>query len=675
MSKYLVIVESPKKTGYIKKFLGKDYDVIASVGHIADLPEKKISVNIKNDFKPTYEINSDKKDVVKKIIEKAKKADIVYLMSDPDREGEAISWHISNYLPKGTKIKRAVTGSITKSAVQEAIKNSGDIDMDMVHSYECRRILDRLAGYKASFPVTQATGGPSAGRVQSSALRILSEREKEVQSFIPQEYWPIEAELERENGERVIATIRVPKPLDIKTGCAANEIIDVIKEEKWTVSKYNTKEKSNRAYPPFTTSTLYQAASAVMGWSSKKAASVAQILYESGSITYIRSDSTYIVPEFMDTMRSTIPTKYGDNYLVCNKNVFANKSSAQEAHEAIRMTDMALENTGAGDTRKLYEMIWRRTVASQMANMIQFTGSAEFCCDKYKFGANGSRITFDGWKKVWTYGSHSDSVLPEFVVGEELKLIDAKTEQKFTQPPSRYTESSLTKELEKRGIGRPSTYASIPNTLFARGYIEKKKNTIYTTDMGIRVSDFLIDTDFCFVDLDFTKNMEEDLDRIAKHEVCKLDVLTCFWTRLKSDIEHAKKKREDDSKTDFKCPECDGYLLKKHSKWGPFLACENRKNKTIECQYKCQIGEDGQPYEKPKVQLEDSDFNCPNCGDPLVKRKSKKNWEYIACRNWKDDACKGFFDKDSGDKIDFAKKKKWKKKKWKKSKKKKKKKT
>lgn len=668
MAKYLVIVESPKKTGYIKKFLGKDYDVIASAGHIADLPKKKISVSIKDDFKPTYEINSDKKEIVKKIKEKAQKAEIVYLMSDMDREGEAISWHISNYLPKGKTIKRAVTGSITKSAVQEAIKNAGDINMDMVYSYECRRILDRLCGYKASYPVTQATGGPSAGRVQSAALRILAEREKEVQSFIPQEYWPIEAELERESGERVVATIKVPKPLDIKTECAANEIIDVLKEEKWNVSKYDTKEKSNRAYPPFTTSTLYQAASSILGWGSKKTASVAQQLYESGSITYIRSDSTYIIPDFVEGIRSTANTKYGCNYTPIKANVFSNKASAQEAHEAIRITDTAVENTGAGDTRKLYEIVWRRTVASQMANMVQFAGSVEFECDKYKFGVSGSRVIFDGWKKAWKYGSYSDSILPEFVVGEELKLIDVRTEQKFTQPPNRYTESSLTKELEKRGIGRPSTYASIPNTLFNRGYIEKKKNTIYTTDMGIRVSDFLIDVDFCFVDLDFTKNLEEDLDRIANHDACKLDILTCFWNRLKSDIENAKKKREDDSKTDFKCPECKGYLLKKHSKYGPFLACENRKNKTIECEYKCQIGEDGQPYEKPKVVLEDSDYNCPNCGDPLVKRKSKKNWEYIACRNWKDDACKGFFDKDSGEKIEFKKKKykKWKKKKKKK---------
>ncbi len=664
MSKYLVIVESPKKTGYIKKYLGKDYDVIASYGHIADLPRKKLSVDIKKDFEPTYAVSPDKKDTVKKIKAAAAKADTVYLMADMDREGEAIAWHISRQLPKSTKIKRAVTGSITKQAVKDAIANAGDIDMDMVHSYECRRILDRLAGYKVSFPVQQATGGKSAGRVQSAALRILAEREKEIQNFIPQEYWPIDVDLERKNGEVVTASIRVPKPLDIKTGDAANAIVEVLKKEKWKVSKYETKEKSTRAYAPFTTSTMYQSGSSIIGWGSKKTAATAQLLYEQGSITYIRSDSTYIVPEMISAMRGSIPAKYGSDYLPSKANVFSNKKNAQEAHEAIRVTDLAVEGVTGSDANKLYKIIWKRTVASQVANLVQFVGSAEFQCKKYIFGASGSKVVFDGWRKVWDYGSLSDSELPEFVVGEELKLLDVRTEQKFTTPPPRYTESSLTKELEKRGIGRPSTYASIPNTLFARDYIEKKKNTIYTTKMGVRVSDFLVDSDFCFVDLDFTKTMEDDLDRIANKEIGKLDILGHFWTRLKSDLVNAKKKKEEISKTDYKCPDCDGYLVKKFSKYGEFYSCENRTNKENKCEYKCQVGEDGEPYEKPKPVIEESDYNCSNCNSPLIKRKSKKGWEYLGCQNWaKDEGCKGFFDKDTGDKIVFKKKKKWKKKK------------
>ncbi len=667
MSKYLVIVESPKKTGYIKKYLGKDYEVMASYGHIADLPKKKLSVDIKKDFEPTYAVSSDKKDTVKKIKEKAAKAEIVYLMSDLDREGEAIAWHISRQLPKSTKIKRAVTGSITKQAVKDAIANAGDIDMDMVHSYECRRILDRLCGYKASFPTQQATGGKSAGRVQSAALRILAEREKEIQSFIPQEYWPIEVDLERKNGETVTANIKVPKPLDIKTGDAANAIIKVLKKEKWKVSKYETKEKSTRAYPPFTTSTMYQSGSSILGWGSKKTAQISQSLYEQGHITYIRSDSTYIVPEFVCAMRGAIPTKYGNSYLPSKANVFSNKKSAQEAHEAVRVTELATESVPGLDANKLYKIIWKRTVASQVANLRQFVGSAEFECEKYLFGASGSKVIFDGWRKVWNYGNMSDTVLPEFVIGEELKLIDVRTEQKFTTPPPRYTESSLTKELEKKGIGRPSTYASIPNTLFSRGYIEKKKNTIYTTEMGVRVSDFLIGVDFCFVDLEFTCSMENNLDRIANKEANKLDILNCFWNRLKSDLVNAKKIKEEQSKTNFSCPDCDGFLVRKFSKWGAFYSCENRTNKESKCDYKCQIGENDEPYEKPKPVLEESNYLCPNCGSALIKRVSKKGWEYLGCRNWaKSESCKGFFDNDTGDKIVFKKKKykkSWKKKK------------
>ncbi len=664
MSKYLVIVESPNKVKKIKSFLGKEYDVCASVGHIKDLPAKGINVDIKNDFKPTYGIMPGKKDVIDNIKKKAQKVELIYIMTDEDREGEGISQHISSILPKNKNYKRAVTNSITKQAVQDAIANAGEINDAMVDSYECRRILDRVVGYKTSFLTKQATGGKSAGRVQSAALRILAEREKEIRDFIPQEFWPIEVELERSNGDRVIANIKVPKPLDIKTGEESNIIIEVLKKDKWTVSKYETKEKSNRAYPPFITSTLYQSASVILGWGAKKTAGVAQQLYEQGSITYLRSDSTYIVPEFIQGIRGVIPLKYGDNYLSNKINVFINKKNAQEAHEAVRITDIAVENVGGVDSQKLYEIIWRRTVASQMANMVQFTGSAEFDCNKYKFGASGSRVIFDGWRKVWSYGSYSDSILPEFIVGEKLKLIEVKTEQKFTSPPSRYTDSSLTKELEKREIGRPSTYASIPNTLFSREYIEKKKNTIYTTDMGIRVSDFLVDSDFCFVDLSFTKNMESDLDRIANKEIGKLDILNHFWNRLKSDIENAKQKREDDNKTDFKCPECGAYLQKKYSKYGPFLSCSNRTNKIIQCQYKCQIDKDEKPYEKSVVEVEESEFICENCEELLVKRKSKKNWEYLACRNWsKSEKCKGFFSTDTGEKIIFKKKKykKWKK--------------
>ena len=963
MSKYLVIVESPNKVKKIKSFLGKDFDVCASVGHIKDLPAKGLNVNIKKDFEPTYGVMPGKKSVIDIIKKKASKVNLVYIMTDEDREGEGIAFHISSILPKKTPYKRAITNSITKKAVQEAIDNAGDIDMEMVSSYETRRILDRLCGYRTSFLTQQATGGKSAGRVQSAALRILAEREKEIQSFIPQEYWPIDVDLERKNGERITASIKVPKPLDIKTGDKANAIIKVLKKEKWKVSKYETKEKSNRAYPPFTTSTMYQSASSILGWGSKKTAQVAQLLYEQGlclledelitlsdgtiipikkandyigkkvkafermgdlsslkindseikdfqklryegdiysirtldgqeisvtpdhelltfnygqfkwtksenikekdfiicaknipcerierdiyiidfikllpdkiklkimvfggiknrdkilkiiennknkisvstyykykrnlkiplmwilssisnnislfeefdsyfqwqaagskkekidvqslcyfiglmlgdghvcrnksmitfppciaskkewgkiaegivyeqkmnydscavqfsgrilkelcklfggregyksdsifihpfisalpekflwsflaglfdsdgclktvkahsdgslkasllytsisqcmlkqmgvilktlgisnslhrrkndskngsikiwenscylflskihshlyikgedakqildgfnnktliytgksrnenypvidiiekerekqkitkqylsqyiasnnshywaytrvqkghsrksyiskdillklnevldikeikriidgdeyfsvvkeikiskydgyvydiststenfiansfyshNCTYIRSDSTFIVPEFIDTMRGTIPVKYGNQYLPNKINIFSNKANAQEAHEAIRVTELGVESVSGLDANNLYHIIWKRTVASQVSNFVQFVGTADFKCKKYLFGASGSKVVFDGWRKVWDYGSMSDVTLPEFVIGEELKLIDVRTEQKFTTPPPRYT--------------------------------------------------------------------------------------------------------------------------------------------------------------------------------------------------------------------------------------------
>lgn len=642
----------------MKKFLGKDFDVVASAGHVADLPDKPLSVDIKNGFAPTYAVYPEKKSIVKAIKDKAKSADTVYLMSDLDREGEAIAWHISQQLPPDTDIKRAVTASITSDAVKKAISDAGSINMDLVHSYECRRIIDRLCGYKTSFPTKQATGGASAGRVQSAALRILAEREKEIQGFTPIEYWPIEVTLERPNGERFIALIKQPPPLKVGSEKEATDIISVLKKGDWVVSKCDTKEADVKAFAPFTTSSLYQAASSIYGWSTKKTASVAQELYEDGHITYIRTDSTYIVPDVVSGIRSTIPSRYGNNYLPAKANVFSNKKTAQEAHEAIRMTEISSESVSTGDKQKLYRLIWKRTIASQMADMKQLRGSAEFTCEKYIFGLTASKILFDGWAKVWDYGNYSDAELPDFKVGEKLKFIEAKTEQKFTTPPSRYTEASFVKELEKRGIGRPSTYKTIIDVLEKRKYVETAKKSFHVTDMGLRVTDFLVQAGFCFVDLDFTARLEEDLDRIAKNEVPKLEILQHFWDRLKSDLENAKITREQDSLTDYECPRCGGKLVKKYSRFGAFYVCQNRSDVSKKCEYKCQVAEDGTPVEREKAVLEKSDFSCPNCGKKMVKRTSKKGWEYLSCQDWaKDEGCRGFYDKDTGEKIVFEKRK------------------
>ena len=665
MEKYLVILESPNKVKKVKSFLDSRFEVTATKGHIRDLPPKKIGVNIKKGFEPTYENYPDKVAIIKNIISMAKKCDTVYIMTDTDREGEFIGFHVINILPKSTKIKRAKAGSITKKAIQDAIKNAEDMDSNLVDAAETRRILDRLVGWKCSFITKQATGGQSAGRVQSSSLRIIAEREKEIRSFIPQEYWPIEATLEKENGERVTAQIKKPDKLKIKNEKTANEICDTFRKEKIVVSKYNVKDVSTKAYAPFTTSTLYQSASSTFGWGSKKTASVGQSLYEEGLITYIRTDSKFIVPEFIDGVRNDITEEYGCQYCPAKRNFYANKGNAQEAHEAIRVTDLSHTMTTGTDNGKLYTMIRKRTRASQTANMEQEKRVAEFTCKDYVLVSHGSQLTFDGWRRVWDYGSLEDSHLPEFEVGEKVKIIDLKTEQKFTTPPNRYNESSIVKKLETLGIGRPSTYASIIDTLLKRKYVEKQGKALHATDMGIRVSDFLIDANFCFIDLQFSAELEEKLDCIARGDCCKLGTLKEFWERLQCDLATAKTAKDNAEKTDHPCGKCDGKLVLKHSTYGAFYTCEHRTNKENPCDYKCDVGDNNQPKEREVAEVVDSQFPCPNCGENLIVRINKKGGEYLGCRSWKEKKCLGFYSAETGEPIVFKKrtyKKKYKKK-------------
>lgn len=1175
MAKSLVILESPNKVKKVKSFLGKDFEVTSSKGHIRDLPPKKIGVNIKKNFEPTYENYPDKVAIIKNIVSMAKKCDTVYLMTDLDREGEYIAAHVIALLPKSTKIKRAKAGSITKKSVQEAIKNAGDMDDNLVDAAETRRILDRLVGWKCSFITQQATGGKSAGRVQSASLRIIAEREKGIRAFIPQEYWPIEATLENEKGEQVIAQIKVPDKLKIKNEKSAKEICDTFRKEKIAVSKYDVKDVSTKAYAPFTTSTIYQASSSTFGWGSKKTASVAQALYEEGlclkgdeiitlsngeiiqikdahkhlgksvkafggiggnldlkvqnakitdyqkipyagyiynirtldgqeisathdhklltyskkgfewkkasklyendivicaknikchredkdihimdfisqmpssiidkilvgfnlkyknkilkliennrcfisqstyykykknlkiplsffnlyydidflknnvkyfqwqspgskkeyikadsfsyflglclgdghickdktminfpkcvatdsqwekisqgiiceqnlnldrntiqfsgkilyelcshfggakgyksdsiyvhpfisslperyvynfiaglfdsdgclktvkygssqkisisytsisqnmlkqlnillrtlghssslhrrkndkkngnvkiweesiynfllsinpsliiknkdvgyllklinskeviytgesrnsnypvmdiieyerdrqgitkqqlsqyaygnnssywnytrhlpgrnrpsypskkkltkineilkiadidsilngdeyfatiksidieyfdgyvydiststenfianafyshNCTYIRTDSKFIVPEFINDVRNEITGQYGTKYCPSKRNFYANKGNAQEAHEAIRVTDLSHTMGTGADNGKLYTMIKKRTVASQTANMEQEKRVAEFACKDYILVSHGSKVTFDGWRKVWDYGSLGDVSLPAFKIGEKMKLISLKTEQKFTTPPNRYNESSIVKKLETLGIGRPSTYASIIDTLLKRAYVEKQKKALHATDMGIRVSDFLMDVNFCFIDLQFTSSLETDLDSIASGDRCKLEILQNFWDRLKGDLENAAIRKDEASKTDFPCGKCAGKLILKHSKYGAFLTCENRTDKENPCDYKCDVDKDNKPKEKEVKAVVDSQFPCPNCGENLIIRINKKGGSYLGCRNWKSKKCLGFYSSDTGEPIVFKK--------------------
>lgn len=657
--KYLFIVESPGKVKKIQSFLGSEYKVAASVGHVSDLPPKKIGVKIKSNFEATYEVSSDKKDIVKDLKEWANKVDVIYLATDLDREGSMISQRLIDLLPKNKIYKRVKYSSITSDAIKKAIEEASDPaeDIQLVHSAETRRILDRIVGWKCSFITKQATGGPSAGRVQSAALRIIAEREQEIQNFVPKEYWQIEADINDENKVKVHGFLKKPDKLEIDSEQKAIDISQKLSDNDSFVKKYEEKESSQKAYPPFTTSTLYQSASAILGWSSKKTASVAQALYEASHISYIRSDSTFIVPEFIDDIRSSITTKYGNQYLPSKSIKYSNKSTAQEAHEAIRVIDISKEVVGVGDSQKLYEIIWKRTVASQMKPMISKRTSLECkCLKKYIMSANASKVIFDGWSKCWDYGNFSNTEIPEFKVGQKVSLTDIQKQQKFTQPPNRYNDSSIVKELEKQGIGRPSTYASLIDTLLNRKYVERRNKALHATETGIRVTDFLKNVEFCFVDLDFTSNLENDLDCIAKGDCEKLDILNDFWKRLQSDIENAKKVKEENSKSDYPCPSCEkGFLIKKFSKYGPFYTCSQRTVDEVKCEYKADVGKNGEPVEKKEKPKEFSDICCPNCGEPFIIRTNKKGGQYLGCGNWQQKECKGFYDME-GNIIEFKKK-------------------
>jgi len=654
MAKYLVIVESPNKIHTVKSCLGKDYEVDATVGHIADLPPKKIGIDVKKQFAPTYEVLPGKKSIVDKLVKKAKKAQVVFLATDLDREGTAIAWHLSRYLPKGTNIKRIVYNEVTKKAILKAIEEAGDIDIDMVAAYETRRILDRLVGFKCSFPVKQATGGPSAGRVQSATLRFLAEREKEIKAFIPITYWDITAELITEKFEKIVAKLIKPDKLKVNSKKKAEEICETLRKGPIEVSKYERTESEVKPYAPFVTSTLQQAASTFLGWNPKRAMKTAQQLFEGTYITYHRTDSTHLSADFVSAMRSEIQSEYGEKYLPSSQWHYGKKKNAQEAHEAIRPTDITRKCAPSGDQNKLYQMIRKRTMASQMSKAKFLRSKAEFSCKSYVLSVSGSKCLFDGWRKCWNYGSLDDSEVPELKKGQKVNLVDVTMKEEQTKPPSRFTEASTIKQMEKLGIGRPATYAATIDTLKNRKYIETKKKSIEVTDLGVRVMEFLVAAGFCFVDLCFTAHMEEELDKVASSDRDKLCVLTEFYDRIKQDLKNAKKVKEDHNKTDFPCPDCkkkgnDAHLVKRFSKFGPFLSCSNYP----ECKFSANIGEDGKPVVKEKKKIVYTDKKCPKCKGKMVLRESKYG-KFMGCAAYP--KCTGMRD-EAGEEIKKSKKK------------------
>ena len=609
MSNKLLIVESPAKAKTIAKYLNNEYAVKASVGHIRDLPKSnKNAIDIKDGFIPHYEVTPGKEKVVSELKSLAHKADEVVLATDPDREGEAIAWHIKEAIGL-THPKRIVFHEITKEAVQEAMKHPRQIDENLKEAQEARRVLDRIFGYDLSGLLWKKLRyGLSAGRVQSPALRIIVEREKEIRAFRPEKYFVIEADMETPRAEK----IKFQCGKEIKEAAEAEKIIKDAKTASWQTSNIEEGEAIRRARQPFHTSTLQQAASSRLGYSPSQTMRLAQKLYEAGHITYMRTDSTTLSAQAMKEINNLVAERFGKNYAKPQK-FLAKSKNAQEAHEAIRPTHFETANAGhTPQEKKLYQLIWQRAVSSQMADAkmlktkvtasavipTEAAGRAERSLgnksdssttslngdsgrnDTFKmpdFLAEGMRITFDGWLKVDQKSRGEERELPKVSKGEKLKLLDITSEEKQTEPPRRYSEAGLVKELEKRGIGRPSTYATIINTILARGYAEKEQKSLRPTEMGEVVDDFLEKYFGNYISDTYTAELENELDDIAKGKLTYLKLLTDFYGPFEAEVKSKKDipKISDLGKApeDIKCPECGSQMIIKLGRGCKFYSC------------------------------------------------------------------------------------------------------
>ena len=639
MAKNVIIIEAPGKVAKFTKCVGPGYTILPTYGHCVDLPVKKIGVAVKKDFEPTWEVKDDSEGTVKTLQKACKNADNVYLMTDEDREGEAIAWHIYERIKgdcKG-KIHRASTNQITKAGIKNALDNAGELDQKKISAYLARRILDRLAGYKTSYLTQQATGGRSAGRVQSVVLRIIVDREVEIVHFQPVEYWVLTAHLITKKGDKYTAVLT--EKIKVPNAETATKIYDACVKSTPKVASVEAKEVNIKPYAPFTTMPMVSTASSMFGWPAEKVMSTAQALYTAGHITYHRTDSPFMAAEAVQEIRGHIDHSFDPEYLPSHPYVYSAKAGAQEAHECCRPISVDESPHVSGDEAKLYKLIWKRAVASQMNPAKDRRIKVVTDIGGYDFVTNGKVELFDGFRKVWDYGSAEDVILPDLKKGDEAVLKALEKEQKFTQPPPRYTDSSLAKLCDKNQITRPATVASVFKTLKDRKYVTKKKNTFYPTETGINVVDFLKEADMCFVDVAFTAGMEALLDEIQDGKKTEVEVLTEFWERLQKDIESGKKIKEKNQKSTHKCPKCDGFLLKKHSKFGSFYSCENWKKKkegeeeSEGCDYTANVGDGGKPIEKVAKVKEYLEFKCKKCGGKMVKRKSKFG-EFGGCQNF-----------------------------------------
>ncbi|MDQ5957375.1 MAG: topoisomerase [Patescibacteria group bacterium] len=664
----LIIVESPSKAKTIEKYLGGEYTVRASVGHVRDLPvseyvyfdeknniikgdslkrmkkadkqklTKKLSIDIENDFKPFYIVDEKKKNVIKELKDLAKKSNTVLLATDPDREGEAIAWHLADELGLLDNAKRIRYQEITKNAIEEAIANPTSIDMNLKEAQEARRVLDRLVGYELSDIIWKKVRyGLSAGRVQSPALRILVEREKEIMEFVPEKYFELTGEFKTtgktEESKTYTLTFdceEIPKDI-VRT----KEIVSLGENSNWTIKDIKETDTNRNPNAPFTTSSLQQTASTRLGFSPKRTMQIAQKLYEKGLITYMRTDSTNLSKSFLTEANTYLNKNYGKEYAKWTEYKTKNKN-AQEAHEAIRPTHAGTKSAGTNeDEKKLYNLIWVRSLSSQMQPAKIKRTKITLNSDNNKvpdFHINGSIITFYGWLQLDILSKGEEVELPKLQAGSDIKNEKINYIEKETLPPNRYTEAGLIKELEKRGIGRPSTYASIISTLEERKYADKQQRTLFPTSTGIVVSDFLSQHFAKYISDDFTKNMEDELDEIANGTDTYLNTLTQFYTPFHSDVES---KKDIDKATNvnpapenIRCPKCASAMVEKLSRNGTFYSCVNFP----ECDGARKI--DGSIMEGPKL----LDKKCPSCSEKgkdnnLVERDGKYG-KFIACSSY-----------------------------------------
>ena len=644
MAGSLVIVESPAKVKTIKKYLGTGYEVTASNGHVRDLPKSTMGIDVEHDFEPKYITIRGKGELLAKLKKDVKKADKIYLATDPDREGEAISWHLSKALKlddTDKKVYRISFNEITKNAIKDAIKHPRQLDMNLVDAQQARRVLDRMVGYSIS-PLLWAKvkRGLSAGRVQSVALRMICDREAQIDAFIPEEYWSLEAELLTEYSKKSVNAkfYGTNTKLAINNKEEMDKILEALKDAKYVVSEINEGERVKKAPIPFTTSTLQQEASKKLNYSTQKTMRLAQQLYEGvdiegkgtiALITYLRTDSTRVAAEADTAAREFVGKTYGDEYVSKNTVTKNAKTNVQDAHEAIRPTDVTLTPAMVKESLprelfRLYQLIWKRFVASRMENAKYKTTSVKLGAGEYIFTMSGSKIVFDGFMSVYTDDDEekasSDAVIGKLKVGDELELVKLIDLQHFTQPPAHYTEASLVKALEEQGIGRPSTYAPTITTIMARHYVVKEQKNLYVTELGQIVNSMMVNYFGSIVDKEFTANLEQLLDSVGDGKVNWKTVVSNFYPDLESAVDQASKELENvkiaDEVTDVICENCGRNMVIKYGPHGKFLACPGFP----ECK-------NTKPY------FEKIGVSCPKCGGDVVIKKTKKGRIYYGCSN------------------------------------------